>query len=248
MELEPDDLVQAGRLIQWGLRSKRRPAQEPEYLELIERYLDQSAFRANVGAIARGLGLSVLDAGMHGIVLAAVPGSEFELNPRDFRPSMQGADDRLLDGLVQLAIAATLFPRAQDLEEEATVARPPVTVAEIDDALREICNQLADEVKGTTDPEAGPSDGLIEAWRVYHARPSRAETRDGRYTTKSTHGVISYNLERLKDHGCFTTERRDEETLYQPTWRYQVLVKELAALDAFERVRRALVARDGSEG
>ena len=72
--------------------------------------------------LASGLGLLVLDAGDHGIVLGPAGESAFAFRPAEFRPSAT-ADDRLLDGLAQLAIAATIFPASRDLEDEATRAR-----------------------------------------------------------------------------------------------------------------------------
>ena len=39
----------AGRLIQWGLRPKAIPFNEPEYRELIDRYIDRPASDAGSG-------------------------------------------------------------------------------------------------------------------------------------------------------------------------------------------------------
>ena len=41
MPLGPDDAYRAGRLLQWGLQPRQRPAQEPEYRELIDHYLER---------------------------------------------------------------------------------------------------------------------------------------------------------------------------------------------------------------
>jgi len=241
MAAESDDPYLAGRLIQWGLTPRAVPLQEPEYQELIERYLDARAFRALVRDLARGLGLMVLDAGPHGIVLAPTIDSVFGLRGADFRPTASGADDRLLDGLVQLAIAAAVFPRAQHLDEESTVARPPVTVEEIDDTLRALCDRIDEAHKGEPDPEAAEeTEGLYEAWRVYRRRVAVMETRDDRRAARTTRRIIEYGLERLRDAGCFVREERGGEARFQSTWRYQVLVKEFAATAVFEHVRELL--------
>jgi hypothetical protein len=47
-----DPVWHAGRLVQWGLRPLARPAQEPEYRELVERYFDDTAFRTIVRDVA----------------------------------------------------------------------------------------------------------------------------------------------------------------------------------------------------
>ena len=57
---------QAGRLIQWGLRPKAIPFNEPEYRELIDCYIDRPQFRTLVQGLAHGLGLIVLAVGIIG--------------------------------------------------------------------------------------------------------------------------------------------------------------------------------------
>lgn len=226
---------QAARLIQFGLRPKTRPVQEPEYQQLITRYLDHAEFRGVVKEIATGLGMTVLDAGELGLVLGPTEDSAFSIHPSSLL-KRQTPDDRLLDGLVQVAIAATVFPRAQDLEETAMSARPPVTVDEVEESVRALCQRLDEESKGRPDPTADEGlTGLYEAWRVYNGRSPARETPDKRQAARTTRRIIETNLELLHDWGCFT--RTATEGAYQSTWRYQVLVKELAATTLHERVR-----------
>jgi hypothetical protein len=229
-----DDPYLAGRLIHWGLQGRARPAQEEEYRRLLEKYLDQSEFRELTRELARGLGLQVLDAGPLGFVLGTSPESTFAYKPSEFRNTPR-AEDRLIDGLVQVAVAATVFPRTQDLQEDPGLARPPVTVDEVDATLRGLCDRLGEKAKTAPDPEA---TGLYEAWRVYQQRPSVKETGDDRAAARSTRRVIEIALDRLTQLGCFTNP--EEKGAYQPTWRYQVLVKELAAQSLWTRIREAL--------
>lgn len=238
----PEDARAAGRLVQWALRPRDRPAQEPEYLALVNRYLDDPGFKSMVHAVAAGLGLAVLDAGPHGVIVAAEgEDSPFALKPADFRPGSRTVDDRLLDGIVQIGIAATVFPRSRDLEDEATVARPPVTIDEVDDNLRALCERLAEAARGIPDPVADDDfAGLEEAWRLYQRRLSAAATRDNRQSEHATRRRIEVALERLAELGCFVRQVRGEAAQYQPTWRYQVLVRDLAASRLFQSVRRRL--------
>ena len=234
-------VYQAARLIQFGLRPKLRPVQEPEYQQLITRYLDHAEFRSIVKEMATGLGMTVLDAGELGLVLGPIEESVFAVHPASIlkRPT---PDDRLLDGLVQLAIAATVFPRAQDLEDTSTSARPPVTVDEIEESVRALCQRLDEEAKGRPDPAIDDgTTGLYEAWRVYNGRSPARETPDKRQAARTTRRIIETNLDLLHDWGCFT--RTGEEGAYQSTWRYQVLVKELAATAAHDKVRKLLEGR-----
>lgn len=237
--MQTGELGRAAELIQLGLRSRERPAQHADYRALVHRYLEVSEFREMVREVARGLGLLVLAVSEHGVVLGPAEGSVFALPPREFRKTLT-ADDRLLDGLVQLSIATTLFPRARDLEEEATYARPPVTVAEIEATLRGLCQRLEEAAKQRGEPDPTVSNdeaGLYEAWRAYHRRQPAAQTKDGRKAAGTTLRIIEDNLERLCEFGCFLRNTRAGRIEYQATWRYQVLVKDLASTALYQRVR-----------
>ncbi len=237
--VDRSDTFRAARLVQWGLQPTQRPSHDHEYRDLLVHYLEEPSFRQEVSDVARGLGLDVLDASDLGIALAPAGESVFAARPADFRPGAS-ADDRLLDGLVQIAIAATVFPRARDLQEEARLVRQAVSVDELEDRLRAACDRLAEGAKGMPDPEAGDAAALYEAWRVFRGRPSARETADGRQTRSSTRGVIRFNLDRLVEFGCFRREQRSGKEVYAPTWRYQVQVRELAAITVFTEVREML--------
>lgn len=238
-----DTVWHAGRLVQWGLRPLARPAQEAEYRELVERYFDDGAFRTIVRELADGLGLYVLDVGEHGVVLAPQDESIFALKPADFRPGSSKVEDRLLDGLAQIAIAATVFPRARDLDEDPDIVRAPVTVDEVEAQLRQLCERLAEEARSRPDPHAADEErGLSEAWRVYLQRLDTMETRDSRKAMRTTRRIVEYSLDRLRELGCFTQVRQGSETAWQPTRRYQVLVQQLAGTALFQLVREALDA------
>lgn len=249
MTSQRDPVWCAGRLVQWGLRPLARPAQEAEYRELVERYFNDSIFRMTVRELADGLGLHVLDASEHGIVLAPQGESIFALKPADFRPGSSKVDDRLLDGLAQIAIAATVFPRARDLDGDPDIVRAPVTVDEVEALLRVLCERLSEEARGAPDPNASDENrGLIEAWRVYLQRLDTIETRDSRKAMRATRRIIEYSLDRLRDFGCFTQVGQGSEPAWQPTRRYQVMVQQLAGTVLFQVVRETLDAPSPSAG
>lgn len=241
-ETGTSQLHHVGLLIQWGLRVAARPAQEEEYRKLINRYHDEPAFRAAVRETCSGLGLAILDVSEHGLVLAALESSVFTFTPSEFR-SGGSPEDRLLDGLVQIAIAATVFPRARDLDESVELARPPVTVAEVEATLRGISDHFAEQQRSEADPEASAEQqGLTEAWRIYQRRlPSGGNKRQ---SPRSTLRIIAYSLEKLRDHGCFTLNR-DSPPAWQPTRRYQVHVQQLAASRIHQEFQR-IMRRAGS--
>ena len=245
----PDQAWAVGRLLQWGLRPLSRPAQEQEYQELVDRYLDDTAFRRAVQETADGLGVIVVDVSVHGIVLAPTAGSIFALSPAGYRPTSSKVEDRLLDGLVQLALAATVFPKARDLEDDPDMARPPVTVAEVEERLRSICDQLAERARGQPDPEASDEErGLMEAWRIYKRRLDVQETKDARRAARTTRRIISFALERLREYGCFIQERQQGDPAWRPTRRYQVMVQQIAATGLHDLVQEAMSVAEQEGG
>ncbi len=80
--------------------------------------------------------------------------------------------------------------------------------------------------------------GLYDAWRVYDNTLASRQTQDGRESRGTTLRIIKYNLERLKEFGCFTETRYAGKEAWQPTRRYNVLVQELAASRLYDEVMR----------
>ena len=247
---ENDDAYLAGRLIQWGLQAKAVPFNHEEYRELIDRYIDRPSFRSLVRQICEGLGLRVLDGNDRGLFLGTQDDSVFALKPSEFRGSSgSSAEDRLLDGLVQVAIAATIYPRHQDLEEDSIEAKPPITVSEVDENLRMICSEYKRRAADEPDVDRDAIDrGLQEAWRVYESRPGVKTTQTGKLSPNSTQGVIRRHLQQLVDHGCFVVSRRGDTALYRPTLRYQIQVKELAATRLYHFLQMLLDKAVETEG
>jgi hypothetical protein len=236
MAIESTDIFMAARLIQWGLQPKIRPVQQQEYRELIREYLNRSEFQMIVREMSDGLGLYVLNVTEHGIVLSPREESVFRMKASEFRPSNSTSDLRLLDGLVEITIAATVFPSERDLDDDVNRPRPPVTIDEIEEQLRSLCDKLAEKFK-EVDPAADDMEtGLYDAWRVYANTMSARETKDNRQASKTTRRIIEYNLMRLKDFGCFTEARYNGKPAWQPTRRYNVLVTELAAFRLYSTV------------
>jgi len=228
------------RLIQWGLQPKVRPVQQQEYRELIREYMNRSEFQMIVREMADGLGLYVLNVTEHGIVLSPREESVFRMKTSEFRPSSSTSDARLLDGLVEVTIAATVFPRERDLDDDVNRPRPPVTVDEVEEQLRSLCDKLAERFK-EVDPAADDMEtGLYDAWRVYANTMAIRETKDNRQSSRTTRRIIEFNLTRLKDFGCFTETRYNGKPAWQPTRRYNVLVQELAAFRLFTEVTEVL--------
>jgi hypothetical protein len=229
---EPDEFYEAGRLIQWALQPDARPINNPEYHQLLNRYLDFLSFRAIVKSIATGLGLEVVGEDLRGLVLVPTAMSIFAMKPSEY-PTSSTADDRLINGLIQVAIIATVFPRAQDLEEDPTIARPPISIDEVESTLREICERLEVESRDRPDPSViDRAAGLDEAWRIYHSRADVKKTPRDRKSSKVTRTLIENGLEFLQVQGCFQLRNGK----YQPNWRYRVMVQQFTATQIYKAV------------
>jgi hypothetical protein len=75
---------------------------------------------------------------------------------------------------------------------------------------------------------------------VFKRRLRAMETRDDRKARRTTLRAVEYGLERLREFGCFTKVQQRDEVGFQPTYRYQVLVKQMAATAAFQALQRIM--------
>lgn len=224
-----DDALLAGRLLQYGLRRNAKPGQEPEYAGLIAQYRDRPEFRRVAHSVASGLFLEIVDVSERGVVLAAPSDSVFA--PRTARVRGQsGADERLIAGLVQAAIATAVFPRPTDLEDHATIARMPVTVDDVEDTLRQICTAMEHQFANRpSETVAEEEAGLYDAWQVFHRRAPEMLTRGGKRMARGTRRTIEASLDLLATEGMFRAAKRGGETAYQPLHAYVVQVRDYAA-------------------
>ncbi len=236
-----NELFTAGRLIQWGLHPRARSTTESEYRQLLDQYRDHLPFREIVHAIAGGLGLQIVDVSSRAMVLAPMEDSVFA----PVLPDTRLADERLLDGLIQVAIMATVYPLAQDLEDDPAIARPSIAVEDVEATLRDVCDRLEEQSRGQPDPSVDNlAAGLSEAWRVYRDRTSARTTSGQRTSPSTTTRFVERALEFLQRQGCFTADIRGTRKAYRPTWKYQVLVQEWSATHMYEIVRVALETKE----
>lgn len=223
----------ATRLLCYGLVPKLAPAMNEDYEQLLNEYHDSQSLAQAVHLVADAMRLRILHVSEFGIVVAGEEDSIFAITAADFRPGRSTGDDRLIDGLIQLAIAARVFPTPAELAEDAQTLRGGITVKDIDDTMRDLCKKLEREQKERPDPPATDEErGIEEAWRIYLKRPSVIATKGERATSRETTQQIKKALETMTDHGLFRA-KNDE---YIPTWKYNVLVRELAGNAAHQRV------------
>lgn len=238
---ETQTLIDAGRLIQWALQPHARPVTKAEYQHLLDRYRDQVPFRECVQAICTGLGIEISAVGPMGMVLTPTDDSIFAMTSADYRRS-GSAEDRLIDGLILVAIIATMYPQAQHLEEDVQVARPPITVEDVEKTLRSLCEQLERASENQPDPTLQDlTVGLDEAWHAYRDRVTTKTTSNGRAGAGTTSQMITRAFEVLERQACVTITVRNGKKEFRPTWKYQAMVRE-ASVTRLANIVRQLVA------
>lgn len=233
-----DYAFNVGRFIHFGLDTDARPGGDAEYAQIVQLYLDQSEFRRLTQSVALGAGLEIVEVGERGIVLVPSEGSLFRMKPAEVR-SLAGADDRLLEGFVQVGIAATVYPRAELLDADLSTRRPAITAQEVEELIRRLCARLEEEERGAPDPARSDVEaGLIAGWHVYRRRIPEDGSR--RRVGQATLALIEKSLETLAAAGMFVRRVKEGKTSYQPLFRYQVQVVEFSANRAFQLVQNAL--------
>lgn len=234
MQIDPERIRDAARLIAFALEPERRPTSDAEYGRLIRLWQDDPEFEQLVRAVASGLGLRIIDVSDFGATIGAHPDSPFGLTVADYRQNLT-SEERLIHGLVQVALAAYLYPRAEDLESEAEIRT--ASVLELEGYLRETCEQLAAQYRDSDAPAEAPE--LERAWRAYLRWPSTRETSDARRAAKTTTGIISHALGRLAELGLLRRVGDENGGTFQALRRYRVQVRELALHDALVALRAA---------
>jgi len=229
------DPVAAGRLIAYALQPKLVPARDPEYATLVAQFHGDPAFADLVVGIAEGQGLTILACDrLLGLVAAPTPESPYRLRMDDYLATPK-VEQRLLHGLVQLAIAAVCFPTAASLEDDAAPL-PSVSAREVHERVERLAAVLQQRFNRADPPTDEPE--LEPVWRIVLRTRATDTTPDGRSTPFTTLGMIKRALAFLAEHGLADEmPRAAEPDTYRMRARYRLHV-----LDA---ARQALiVARD----
>jgi hypothetical protein len=236
------DIADAARLIAFGMRPRLLPARERAYAELVRRYQGDETFAAATGAVASGLGLVILACSERtGMVLAATDESLFELKMEHYsrRAAVRDRHERVLHGLIHLAVAAVAFPRPADLADDTYVGR--LSVEQVDAVVREACRKLderaAAEEENLDPPEDAPD--LERTWRVYARRSEAGGTREGRLSPDATRAMVTKAMNFLAEQGFLVqvgVQVGGDGGTYRTTPRYQAQVRELAADAAFTQL------------
>ena len=224
----------AGKLIAFALRPRQTPWTAREYADLLRRYEEDSQFRSIVDGVREGMGLRIVDATRNGLFLAAAEGSPFRLAADDYKQNMT-AQERVLHGVIQIAIAAFSFPKADVLDQEDNVAPAHVTPVKLAEYIRQFA-----EAEATRSPAETNSDDSAErrAWREALSRALTMETSGGKESARSLTGMCRHVLDFLEGQGLMRVVD-EENAVYQGTTAYRIRLKYHAAHELLTLMRGA---------
>ncbi|MEH0542422.1 hypothetical protein QA802_04795 [Streptomyces sp. B21-105] len=132
-----EDAAEAARMVAFAMARRKAPARSGDYARLVQRFDTEPDFAQVVRKVAQGFDLTVLEVHpMTGLVLGTTPETDFGVSVSDLVPQTA---DRPLYLLAQLTIAAMVFPRPEDLDDDEHVGR--ISVKQVDEEVRVLASQ-----------------------------------------------------------------------------------------------------------
>jgi hypothetical protein len=224
---------EAGRLISFALRPTQVPWAIREYSELLRRYEEDSSFRTVVDGVTEGMGLRTVDIGRNGFFLAANEVSPFRLTVDDYKSNMS-AQDRVLHGIIQVAIAAFSFPKADVLDQDDNIVPAQISPQTLAAYIRKFAETEAARSPGETVEETEER----RVWREALSRALTMETSPGKESAKSLTGMCRQALEFLERQGLMRTVS-DTKGIFQGTTAFRIRLKCYGAHELLSLMRNA---------
>lgn len=235
MNVPLQDVRHAAELVSFGLRPGARPTDGNPYGLLLHRYHTEAAFRDTVDVLASGFGLSVLGTTPRtGIVVTTQPGSVFAIRTSDLRSTGMSQDDKLVAGLITLAIAAYAFPHPRDLDgTDVKIIETAVLDTFIRSAIQRVATTGGDD---GNDAQARRAADVYDRMSAFIPKANKSGPAKG-----CTQWAIGEVLGWLVDRGAARPAPTMGATTYQLTDRFRLLVADIGggeALDALRHARR----------
>jgi hypothetical protein len=230
------ELGAVGELIGYGLDPRLTPGRNVRYADLIARYRREPEFEYAVKEVALGQGLNLLDCSpVYGLVLTAQDAdSPYHMRLDDY--ASMTTDERHMNALVFLAVAAAAYPTPEALEA-ADGPLPSVTVQGIVRLLRRISERIKEQA-GEADPPVGepqlePLYRLVLRWR------DSDTTGDERSNPKVLTGMVRRALKWLVANGLSDEVTSGRQVVVKDTFRMRSRFR-LHVLDAVAYVGDAM--------
>lgn len=244
MTLSQRDLADVGVLIGCGLRPKLRPGADSDYRQLLGRYRTDTEFRNAVDGVLEGLDVQVLSESDLGLVLGVRRESVFAYRISDL-PNVGTVNDRLLVGLVSVAIAAFAFPARAEFDDDRVRW---VSVEEVERFLREVCERL----NSSPDIAGRQEESFEEAWRSYDRlspgyKADRGRGKARRSAASSVYWV-AHVLTWMVDQGLARPAPARGAETFQLLERFRIQAGELAGNATYAVLAAIRREDEGMEG
>ncbi len=231
------DVAAASQLLAFGLNRTARPVDGSDYRLLLDRYRTDIRFKDVVDAIAEGLGLEVLGTPRTGLVLAPQSTGPFATRLADLK--VMTAEDKLVFGLVLLALATYAYPSEVDLDDPDIKL---VNVVKVDEFIRGAIAGL----RRIDAPDGSAGERARAAADVYSDLPSLISTRTGRRGTGCTLRAIEVVCSWLVEQGAAREAKTLGPDTYQLTDRFRLLVGDSAGSEALDVLRQTRRTAEGA--
>jgi hypothetical protein len=240
-----DLTVDVGRLLAFALDVTASPGSSgmpADYSRLVQRYVEDAAFRTLFDGVAEGAGCEVTTADAHvGIVLRTRPDGPWAWPARTadlpWNRTFDEPHQRAARALVVIALLAYVAPSAADLDDlltDADLVLPTVGVRELEQFVRGFCEQReADASDPTGDVE---SRALWWHWLQLPAETPTAKRISRGTTTYIVYDVLSF----LHGAGWLieaSSNRAAADKRYRPRRRLLHHYRDLLLDDVFNALR-----------
>jgi hypothetical protein len=228
--MEADLVYKSSRLVYKGLLPKANAEKDAEYKDLLKLCLSSHEFIDAVSAVAEGLSLAVVDISERGIILTPLSSeSRFAMGLSEYRKELEGDSDpqdmeakakRGLIALVQVAIAATFFPTADDLDDDDyEVLGKSAAIKDMNSVLMNMCeNIISEEDQELIAPSLKKGAELV--FVLPETLPNAKIP-----TLKYRYGAITIIAKHLEKSGMLNLQKTSDGEVYFPTYKYQQLLK-----------------------
>lgn len=245
-----DASVDVGRLLAFALDVTAVPGEnglQADYGRLIQRYIEDAAFRALFDGTVEGAGCTVTTADRHiGIVLRTRPDGPWAWPARSadlpWNGKFEDAHQRAARALVVIALLAYVAPSAADLDEllaDADVVVTTVGVRDLERFIRDFCEHCEANA-------IDPGDGAEHRPLWWHWLQLPAEAPTTRRSSRGTTTYVVYDvLSFLQGAGWLidtTSSRAASDKRYRPRRRLLHHYRDLLLDEVFGTLQRHAAA------
>jgi len=216
--------LEAGELLRYAMDPRETPFQSKRYSALMSQLSTSSTFKLVFENMAQGLEIQILAYSPHGVFVAGRERGPFAFKMEDYKSGMR-VEERVVHGLLMLAIAAYCFPTVEVLDQDDDILRPRFTVEQVAAFVQGLCRVCKANNPG--DPEQGTPE-LQLAWQTILGLPLTMSTGQGKMAIGSLAGKLQYALDRLVENGLMRFLSEDNWGTLQPTPAYRIQVKQMA--------------------